>query len=291
MHALAGKDAVVARRLHPVLRRARFLPEEVGELHQEYFAGIDLFCRGDLSTVGDRMVRVDAQAEIGAVGVLDDFPRLRPEIDVPPPGKRLVGDADAERQGEHGEFLQVLLQQLGLAGRVRRIGGASEQHPRAERAAHLEHALRDVDLVGMQVAREAFEVAQHLESGDAQPARAHRGDCRRLAVGMADDIGRVQHYLREAARLDGTELRLQRSGRRDRVHPEMIQVHLLTTSSKVTPPRYTWVSAPLSLGCTEPRSMKTTPRSLSALVAAGMSGAPRPTRTSPSSQWISSDPA
>src|SRR5882672_3012718 len=107
---------------------------------------------------------------------------------------------------------------------------------------------------------------------------------------MADDIGGVEHHLGETRAANGMQLRLQRSRRRDRVHTEVLEVHFETTSSKVTPPRYTCVNAPLSLGCTEPRSMNTRPRFCSALVAAGTSGAPSPTRTRPSSQWISSEP-
>src|SRR6185295_20408113 len=104
---------------------------------------------------------------------------------------------------------------------------------------------------------QAFEVAQDLEAGDAQAARAHRGDRRFLPVRMADDVGGVEHHLGEAGAADGAQLRLQRAGRRDGIHAEVVEVHFETTSSKVTPPRYTCVSAPLSLGCTEPRSMNT----------------------------------
>src|SRR5579864_5233627 len=110
---------------------------------------------------------------------------------------------------------------------------------------------------------------------------------------MADDVGGVEHHLREASGLDRAKLALQRTGQGDGIHAEMVEIHGAscdTTSSKVTPPRYGCVSAPLSLGCTAPRSMKTMPRSFSARVAAAISGAPRPTRTRPSSQRISSAP-
>jgi hypothetical protein len=92
----------------------------------------------------------------------------------------------------------------------------------------------------MQVAREAFEVPQHLEAGDAQAARAHRFDRGRLAVRMPDEIGGVQHDLREPGALDRPQLGLQRPRERDGVHPEVVEVHGFaceTTSSKVTPPR------------------------------------------------------
>src|SRR4029077_9212101 len=112
--------------------------------------------------------------------------------------------------------------------------------------------------------REALEIAQHLEAGNAQPARAHRGDRGRFTLGVADDVGGVQHDLREARLAHRLEFGLQRAGQGDGVHSKMIQIHKLpTTSSKVTPPRYTWVRAPLSLGCTAPWSTKTMPRSCS----------------------------
>ena len=108
-----------------------------------------------------------------------------------------------------------------------------------------EHRLGDVDLVGVQMAREALEVAQHLEAGDAQAALAHRPRRGRLAAGMADDVARREHDLREPGRAHRPELRLERPGEGDRVHAEVIEVHArpgsgrrwLTTSSKVTPPR------------------------------------------------------
>ena len=76
--------------------------------------------------------------------------------------------------------------------------------------AHLQHRFSHVDLVRVQVARQAFEIAQHLESGHAQAACAHRGDRGAFALGMADDVGGVQHDLRESRRLHRTQLRLER---------------------------------------------------------------------------------
>src|SRR3954447_5931845 len=77
----------------------------------------------------------------------------------------------------------------------------------------------------VQMAGEPFEVAQHLEAGDPQPARAHRRDRRRLALRMARDVGRVQHDLREARLAHRAQLRLERPGERDRIHAEVIEIH------------------------------------------------------------------
>src|SRR3954462_10617973 len=77
----------------------------------------------------------------------------------------------------------------------------------------------------MQMAGETFEVGQHLEAGDPQPARAHRRDRRRLAVRMTRDVGRVQHDLRKARLAHRAQLRLERPRERDRIHAEVIEIH------------------------------------------------------------------
>jgi hypothetical protein len=95
----------------------------------------------------------------------------------------------------------------------------------------------------MQVAGESFEVAQNLEAGRAQAARAHDVERSLLALRVARDVGGHQHHLRKAGVLHRAQLGLQRSRHGDGVHAEMVEVHggyapsLLTTSSKVTPPR------------------------------------------------------
>src|SRR5258708_37808594 len=126
-------------------------------------------------------------------------------------------------------------------------------------------------------------MGQRVEARDAQPALRRGGERRGLAPGMADDVLRGEHDLREARLAHRAQLGLQRPRQRDGVHPEVIKVHLrsLCTSSNVTPPRYGWVSAPFSLGCTAPRATNTMPRACSARTAAGTSAAPRPTRTTP----------
>jgi hypothetical protein len=104
--------------------------------------------------------------------------------------------------------------------------------------AHLEHRLCDVDLVDVQVSRKAFEIPEHLEAGDPEPARAHSRDGGGFTVGMTHDVGRIEHDLGQAGRLYRAQFGLQGSGQGNRVHPEVVQVHRwLTTSSKVTPPR------------------------------------------------------
>jgi hypothetical protein len=107
-----------------------------------------------------------------------------------------------------------------------RGGRADQQDLRAQRRAHLQHGLGDVDLVVVQVAREALEVAQHLKAGHAQAAGAHRLHGGLQPVRVADDVARRQHDLAEAGRAHRLELGLQRTGQRDGVHPEIVDVAL-----------------------------------------------------------------
>src|SRR5690349_14579551 len=70
------------------------------------------------------------------------------------------------------------------------------------------------------MARQALEVAQHLEAGSAQSARADRLDARLPPLRMAGKVVCLQHHLAEARVTDRVELRLERPGERDRVHAE-----------------------------------------------------------------------
>ena len=67
------------------------------------------------------------------------------------------------------------------------MASTSSSRPPSVRA-DLEHRLRDVDLVRVQLAREALEVAQRLEAGDLEPARAHGAHAGRDAARMPDDV-------------------------------------------------------------------------------------------------------
>ena len=65
----------------------------------------------------------------------------------------------------------------------------------------------------MQMARQALEIAQHLEAGDAGRSRAHRFDGRVRAAGVPGKIVRVEHDLAEPGRAHrATRLRAGRPG-------------------------------------------------------------------------------
>src|SRR5438067_208151 len=77
----------------------------------------------------------------------------------------------------------------------------------------------------MQVPAQSFEVAQHLEASDSQSRATYGGDRSAFATRVADDVGRVEHDLREARFARGLQLRLERPGERDGVHAEVVEVH------------------------------------------------------------------
>jgi hypothetical protein len=136
----------------------------------------------------------------------------------------LIGNLDVHRNRQHGQLAQVLHQRGRFVGGMHRGRRAHQQQPAVQRMAHVQHGLGDVHLVVVQMARQAFKVAQHLKAGDAQATGAHRSHCGLHAVGVAHDVFGCQHKLREAGVFHGLELGLERPCQRDGVHPEVVNV-------------------------------------------------------------------
>ena len=55
-----------------------------------------------------------------------------------------------------------------------------------------------------------------------------------FAAGVSDDVARREHDLREARVAHRAELSLQRPGQRDRVHPEVVEVHAISPAPTLT---------------------------------------------------------
>ena len=224
VHAFPREDAEVARCRDALLRGANFLPHEVGQLHQKY-----LFRQKQVEIVQRRLgredvVRVQAEAEVRRIGAADDIPGDGELADRTAPGKAFVGDVDPQRYRQHRELAQVARQRIGIGGGVRRRRRADQKHLRSERMTHLEHRLRDVDLVLVQVARQPLEIAQHLEAGHPQPASAHRPHGVVEPLRVRNDVARRQHDLRETGVANRVELGRKRPRERDRVHAEVADV-------------------------------------------------------------------
>ncbi len=102
--ALPGEAAVVAAPLQDVHRQVR----RVRELEEEDLLARDAVDRVQRRAAAEDVERVQAGAQRGVVGGLDDPPRMVVGADVAAPGERLVGDLQATLVGAGGERVQVL---------------------------------------------------------------------------------------------------------------------------------------------------------------------------------------
>ncbi|OQB98413.1 MAG: hypothetical protein BWX79_03317 [Alphaproteobacteria bacterium ADurb.Bin100] len=212
VHALAGEDTEMARGGDALLHRTDLLPHEVGQLHQENLFGVEQFQVFQRRLGGEQVEGVQPQAEIRHVGAADHLPCGGELVDGAAPGQPFIGHLDAQRDRQHRQLAQVFGNGVQILRGVDRGRRADQQDLRAQCGAHLQHGLGDVDLVVVQVAGEALEVAQHLKAGHAQAAGAHRLYGGVQPVRVADDVARRQHDLAEAGRAHLPEFGLQRAG-------------------------------------------------------------------------------
>lgn len=135
--ALTGEAAVVAAPLQDVHAEQR----GVGQLEEEdLLAGdvLDAFEVLRTGAAGQDVEAVQAGAERGVAGRLDDAPGVVVGADVPPPGERLIGDADAEVLRQVGQFAQLPGGESVVADRERGDAGADQDGVRAEPVHQLE---------------------------------------------------------------------------------------------------------------------------------------------------------
>ena len=173
----------------------------------------------------DDVERVDRDAEIRAVGAEDDVPRRREILHRAAPRQALERDPDAERHGKQRELPEVADDRVDAGVGVRRCRRLDQEQPGADRAADLQHRLRDVELVGMKLALESLEVAQRFEPRDRKPGFAHGANAGRSASRMAGDVGSRDHHLREARGPRRGELRFERARERRGVDPDVAEIH------------------------------------------------------------------
>ena len=153
--ALAREAAVVAAPLQDVHRQMR----RVGELQEEDPLARDRVDRGQVGAAREDVERVQAGAERGVVGGLDDPPRVVVLADVAAPGQRLVGDLQAALVGARRERVELLGGERVVVDRVRRDVRADQDRVDAE-------LLHDVEL-GLGAAQVALE----LRCGTASKSR------------------------------------------------------------------------------------------------------------------------
>ena len=138
----------------------------VGELQEEDLLARDRVDRGQVGAAGEDVERVQAGAERGVVGGLDDPPRVVVLADVPAPGQRLVGDLQAALVGAVGERVQLLGGELVVVDRVRRDVRADQDRVHAELLHHVE-----LGLGAAQVALRAAPAAPPRSRGTAGRGR------------------------------------------------------------------------------------------------------------------------
>jgi hypothetical protein len=103
---------------------ADLLPHEVGELHEVDLLGVHVLQRFGGRARGEAVEGVDADAEIGRIGLLDDAPRADHVVDVPAPRQAFERHLDAVRQRHHRQLAQVARDRRLLVRRVAAGGGA-----------------------------------------------------------------------------------------------------------------------------------------------------------------------
>jgi hypothetical protein len=245
VRAFSREDAEVRRRGVLLGARADLLPHEIGQLDEEDLLRVERVDVLARRARGKRVERVDREAEVRRRGAEHDVGGDRQRLRRAARRLRLVGNADAERHGEHRELAKIACGAIRARFGVRRRRRLHDDELRADLAREREHRFRHVDLVRVELAVEPFEIAQRLEAGDAQSAFPHGAHAGRRALGMSSDVGGGDHHLAETRQADRRELALERSRERRGIHAEVGEVHLRTatgcislcTSSNITLPR------------------------------------------------------
>ena len=131
--------------------------------------------RLDRAFAGERMERVQDQADMRMVRPPHRFPGLAVVVDVATPAQRLEPDRDAVGPGELAELVQVGRDPRHVVDRVGRDAAADQEQRRAETAHQLELAPGTVEGTGAQRLRQPLEVAERLQGQDLEAERGREG--------------------------------------------------------------------------------------------------------------------
>ena len=140
-------------------------PRRVGELDEEELLAGDVLDPGRIRAAREDVEAVQADAERGVVGALDDPPRVLVVVDVATPGERLVGDPQAVGGGALGQLAQLGGGQRVVVDRVRRDVRAHQQQLGAELLHQRELRLgaREVRLGhGLEVPKRLVEIERQV---------------------------------------------------------------------------------------------------------------------------------
>jgi hypothetical protein len=154
---------------------------------------------------------VEADAEAGVVGGPHDAPRVVVLADVPAPGQRLVGDAQAAGVRAVGERAQLLGGESVVVDRLRGDVRADEHRRRPELLHQVELGLGPAEVAPELLRRDRLEVAERLVEVDRQPERVRAVADLGRRERRGEQVGLEQLDAVEAGRGGGDELLLQRA--------------------------------------------------------------------------------
>ena len=154
---------------------------------------------------------VEDQAQVGVIGLLHDGPGLPVQVDMAPPGQRLVADLQPAACRALGQFPKL----CGAAGRIvegLRRGVGTAQHQRATQCLHhVELAFGALQAALEQRLRHALEVPEGLVEIDAQAQVVGALAQFPRAAGEVQEVVLEELDAVEAGGRDGLQLLLQRS--------------------------------------------------------------------------------
>src|SRR3546814_12182172 len=107
-------------------------------------------------------------------GAAHDLPGIAVVVDVSPPGKRLVADAQAAPRRALAQLVKVGGGPVDAAARQRRDAGADEHEIRAELLHKIELVLGAVERAFALRLGQALEIAERLEHRDLQDRKSTR---------------------------------------------------------------------------------------------------------------------
>ena len=237
--------AAPLQHVHDQVRRVR-------ELEEEDLLGRDVADPGRVPAAREDVERVQAGAEARVVAGLRDPPRVVVVAHVAPPGKRLVGDADAVRAGALGQRAQLGGGEIVVVDRLRGDVRAHQQHSRAQLVHDLELGLGAPEVRREPLLGHRLEVPQGLVHGDLEPERVGAPADLRGPFRRGDEVRLEQLDGVEARGRRGRELVVERAAEADggdrparpfshpRAAPRRVRLPLLVVPVPIGTPHTAW---------------------------------------------------
>jgi hypothetical protein len=153
--------------------------------------------RAQIRAPGEDMKAVEDEANGRVIGAADDLPGVAVVVNMPPPGERLIADADAAFSGELAQFMKIGSGAIQSGKRVGRNIAADEQLAAAELLHDIEFALCARECACALRLRHSLEITERLKSKNVQAETIHhaghiaRGAVKRQQIGL-ENFNRVE---------------------------------------------------------------------------------------------------